>query len=265
MINWIGKPGEPTVSGAGPVAVNVVSQADLLADLDRRLAAGKGFTVATLNLDHVVKLRTQPNFMDAYTRHSHVTADGHPIVWLSKIAGRPVELVPGCELVEPLAAIAQRRRLSVAFVGSTETSLEGAARALRRKCPDLSIVAQISPPMGFDPLGQGADDIVAQLKAAGADMVFLALGAPKQEVFAAHASERLPGVGFLCIGAGLDFLSGEQVRAPRVFRIFAMEWLWRLASNPRRLARRYAACFGALPGLTIQALRCRFQAGEGAP
>lgn len=83
------------------------------------------------------------------------------------------------------------------------------------------------------------------------------MGAPKQERFAARAQKTLTETGFLSIGAGLDFISGAQVRAPKWVQAVAAEWLWRMLSNPRRLAARYAECILALPGLTVKALSAR--------
>ena len=255
-------------SGAGAVgrdgraiAVNVASRDELLADIEDRFAVGRGFSVATLNLDHVVKLRRLPAFRDAYEHHSHVTADGNPIVWLSRLAGQRVSLVPGSELVDPVADMAASMDVPVAFFGSTDASLAEAERVLTKRYPGLRVVARIAPPMGFDPAGAQADEAIEALKAAGARLVLLALGAPKQEVFAARAQEQLPQAGFLSIGAGLDFISGMQTRAPKLVRRLAGEWLWRLALNPVRLARRYGACILILPDLIWAALRSRAQQG----
>ena len=128
--------------------------------------------------------------------------------------------------------------------------------------PGLRITAKIAPPMGFDPYGPEADKALEALRASNAQLVFLALGAPKQEIFAARAQRSLPNVGFLSIGAGLDFIAGTQTRAPRWFRQRAMEWLWRALTDPRRLAKRYARCALLLPGLAWDALSRR---GEGFP
>jgi exopolysaccharide biosynthesis WecB/TagA/CpsF family protein len=113
--------------------------------------------------------------------------------------------------------------------------------------------------MGFDPEGAEADAAIEKLRESGARLVFLALGAPKQERFAARAQTALPETGFLSIGAGLDFISGAQKRAPAWVRAIAMEWLWRMSGDPRRLAGRYAACIVALPGLTFRAMAARRQ------
>ena len=244
--------------GGQPVTVNVPDTASLLDDLAARFEAREGFSIATINLDHVVKLARDPAFREAYAAHSHVTADGNPIVWLEKLAGRSdVSLVPGSELIAPVAALAAEKDVPVALFGATESSLKLAAEALEAQNPGLKVVATLAPPMGFDPASEAAGALIEEIGASGARLVFLALGAPKQERFAARAAAMLPEVGFMSIGAGLDFISGEQKRAPLWVRKIAAEWLWRLLSSPKRLAARYGACILALPGLTLRALKAR--------
>jgi len=239
------------------IRVNMPTRAALLAEVARRFAAGQGFALATINLDHLVKLRRDPVFAAAYAAQDLVVADGNPIVWLSRLARRPVELVPGSDLILPLAQGAASAGVTVALLGSTEPALTAAARALEARVPGLRVAACIAPPMGFDPDGPGADAVLETVRASGARLVFLALGAPKQERLAARGMAALPGVGFASIGAGLDFLAGRQTRAPAWVRAIAMEWLWRMLSNPRRLARRYAECALILPGQAVAALRQR--------
>ena len=233
------------------IAVNAPDRVRLLDDVRHRLRTGAGFAVATLNLDHLVKLGRVAGFREAYRRQDLVTADGNPIVWLSRLAGRPVSLVPGSDLVEPLSALAAEEGQPVALLGSTEEALREAARHLCAQFPALRIVACLAPGAGFDPAGAEADRMIAALGASGARLTFLALGAPKQEIFAARCREALPRAGFVSVGAGLDFLARAQRRAPLWARRCALEWLWRMLTNPRRLARRYAACALALPGLAL--------------
>lgn len=237
------------------IAVNMPTRAALLAEAARRFAAGEGFALATINLDHLVKLRRDPGFAAAYAAQDLVVADGNPIVWLSRLARRPVQLVPGSDLVLPLAQEAARVGVGVALVGSTEAALAAAAQALTARVPGLRIAARIAPPMGFDPSGPAAEALLAQVAESGAGLAFLALGAPKQEILAARGRVLAPGVGFASIGAGLDFLAGSQQRAPEWVRRIAMEWLWRMLSNPRRLARRYAECALILPAEAAAAVR----------
>lgn len=245
-------------TGNGEIAVNIATRHALEAEVTDRFASGRGFAMATLNLDHLVKLAVDPGFRAAYQKQDFVVADGNPIVWLARLARQPVSLLPGSDLVIPLAMWAAAAGQTVALVGSTEDSLRRAAEALKQAVPGLGVASTIAPPFGFDPEGLGADTILAEVAQSGAALCFIALGAPKQELFAARGRAVAPGVGFASIGAGLDFLSGSQVRAPLWVRKLALEWLWRLLSQPRRMFLRYAQCFHILPGHTIRALRQRF-------
>lgn len=252
-----------TEPGQGPITVTVPTRTALLGDLSRRFDAGEGFTVATLNLDHTVKLAQNPAFRAAYADQTHITADGNPIVWLSRLARQSdVTLVPGSELIDPVTALAAEKGIRVALFGATEASLQAAAKALEARYPGLVITKTLAPPMGFDPFGTAADEAIQQIKRSGARLVFLALGAPKQEIFAARAQAVLPEVGFLSIGAGLDFISGAQKRAPKWIRVLAAEWLWRMLGNPKRLAVRYGVCLLVLPGLTFRAMAARWRSGR---
>lgn len=244
--------------------VNFPTETALLADMENCLAQNRGFAVATLNLDHVVKLRRDPVFRAAYKAHSHVVADGNPIVWLAHLGGKPeVALVPGSELIAPVAALAARLGTPLAFLGSTEPVLHAAADRLCADHPGLTVATCLAPPYGFDPAGPAADQLLDEVAASGARICLLALGAPKQEVLAARGLARHPHLGFLSIGAGLDFIAGHQTRAPAWVRKIAMEWLWRMLSNPKRLARRYLECALILPSLTGAALAGRKAAGGG--
>ncbi|WP_149141840.1 WecB/TagA/CpsF family glycosyltransferase [Gemmobacter caeruleus] len=240
-----------------PVSVNVPHAAALLTAVKARLAAGEGFALATINLDHLVKLRTMPEFRHAYAAQDLVVADGNPIVWLSRLARRPVSLVPGSEMVLPLARVAAQCGVKVALIGSTEAALTAAAVSLQASLPKLSIARMIAPPMGFDPTGAEAAALLQGLERDGIGLAFLALGAPKQEILAARGREIAPHVGFASIGAGLDFLAGTQTRAPVWVQKIAMEWVWRMMTNPGRLAPRYWACFKLLPGEALKALGSR--------
>lgn len=239
------------------IEINVRTNNELFRILRERFRGRTGFALATLNLDHLTKLPGDNAFADAYHAHDLVVADGRPIVWLSQVARDPVELMPGSDLIIPLCRLASETGTKVALVGSTEAALAGAADRLREDVPNLDIALCHAPPYGFDPEGAQADDICDMLNQSGAGLCFIALGAPKQELFAAHARDRCPQVGFASIGAGLDFLSGHQIRAPLLMRKMALEWLWRTAQDPRRLIPRYAKCFAILPGLFWRALRQR--------
>lgn len=243
--------------GDQTVNVNVATQADLMAEIRRRWRAGQGFALATVNLDHLVKMNGSPDFARIYAAQDLVVADGRPIVWLSRLAGAQVNLLPGSDLVLPLGRQAAEAGARVALVGSTQAALDDAAHALEQAAPGIEIVQRTAPAARFDPAGAEADAILGQLAANRVQLCLLALGAPKQETLALRGRDRAPMVGFASIGAGLDFLGGHQVRAPKWMRRLALEWLWRATQSPRRLGPRYARSFAILPRQIIRALRQR--------
>lgn len=239
------------------VEVNIATRQALFQAVRERLRSRTGFAIATLNLDHLTKLPVDPAFLAAYRAHDLIVADGRPVVWLSQLARQPLELMPGSDMILPLCEICAETDTPIALIGSSDDALEGAAAALIAKSPGLKVSFLHAPPYGFDPKGQDADRILSDLSKSGAGLCFIALGAPKQELFAARGREVAPQVGFASIGAGLDFLSGHQVRAPRIMRMLALEWLWRALQSPRRMVPRYARCFAILPGLAVNAWRKR--------
>lgn len=239
------------------VRINCPDSRTLLAGVRERLAKGRGFALATLNVDHLQRLGEDRDFREAYGAHDLICADGNPIVWLAKLAGRPMRLAPGSDLVLPLAHVAAEKGLPIALIGSSAESLALAAQAMQRQVPGLNVGLTHAPGFPFDPTGPEADRIIEAIRRSGARLCFLALGAPRQEVFAIRARDALGNVGFASIGAGLDFLSGHQRRAPRLFRKARMEWVWRMLSDPKRLSGRYAKGFAVLPGHAAAALRQR--------
>lgn len=241
------------------VRINCPDSDSLLRQVRRNLSENQGFALATINVDHLQRLAEEPAFRRAYAAQDLVCADGNPIVWLSRLAARPVSLAPGSDLVLPLAAEAAAQGLPVGLIGSNDASLTLAARAMESRVPGLRVTLTHAPGFPFDPLGDEGAEIIARIRQSGARLCFLALGAPRQEIFAIRARDALGNVGFASIGAGLDFLSGHQRRAPKLMRQIKMEWLWRMLSNPRRLAARYAKGFTILPGHAAAAWRQRSQ------
>ncbi|RAI03456.1 hypothetical protein DLJ53_02810 [Acuticoccus sediminis] len=207
-------------------------------------------TVVTTNLDHVMKLRSDPLFRLCYEEADLVTADGMPFVWLAKHEGEPLkERVTGSDLVEPLVAAAAREGRSVFLFGSTMDRLHGAAKILKERYPQLEFRGAYAPPFGFERDPDLHAEVLEILRTARPDIVLVALGAPKQEVWSRAMSHAVRHGVFVCIGGALDFLSGEIRRAPPFMRRTGTEWLWRAFTEPRRLGPRYVKIIWALPSL----------------
>ncbi len=222
--------------------VNIASMADLIAQVRGLLARREGFSLFTLNLDHLVKLRDSPAFRDAYRRATLVSADGAPIVRLARRQGASLQRTTGADLIHPLCAMAAETQTPLYFFGSTAGQLAAAATVLRQHYPGLIIAGMESPPFGFDSMSAAADSAGARVAESGAGICLIALGAPKQELLADRWLQAHGTIGFCCIGAALDFIAGGQKRAPLIMQRAGLEWAWRLASHPGRLGARYARC-----------------------
>ncbi len=240
-----------TVEG---VPVNCEALLPTSARISRDCDRGSSFGVFTLNLDHVVKLRRNAEFRAAYRAARYVTADGLPIVWAGRLTGLNVGRVTGADLIEPLCAAAAKSGQPVFLFGGRFEALAGAARHLTAQCPALNIAGALAPEANFDPTSGQAVAYAHLIAESGAKICFVALGAPKQEVFTSVAVEVTQGVAFVCIGAGLDFLAGTQTRAPKLVQALGAEWLWRLLSNPGRMAKRYLECLLVLPSVLLPSL-----------
>ncbi|MCX7319485.1 MAG: WecB/TagA/CpsF family glycosyltransferase [Hyphomicrobiales bacterium] len=246
-----GSAGHLNVDG---VTINVASLSEAVTSIVVAAEQGESFSVCTLNLDHVVQLQQKPDFRAAYRRARFVTADGFPIVVLSRLLGVPIARTTGADLVEPLCEAAGAKGLPIFLFGSDDATLESSAAELMRRYPGLEVAGTFAPGRNFDAYSAEADEAIARIRASGAKLCFLALGAPKQEVFAARCLDELNGTGFLCIGASLDFIAGTQIRAPKFAQKTGMEWAWRMLNDPGRLGPRYARCAAAVPRLLASTL-----------
>lgn len=245
-----------------PALATIDGQDINLATLDQAISAtvgranaGAGFRLFTLNLDHLVKRREDAAFRAAYADADFISADGAPVAFLARRKSPGVERTTGADLVVPLCAAAARNDLPVALFGSNIATLEKSGAELTSRCPGLVIAHCEAPPYGFDPTSPAAEAAAARIAASGARIVFVALGAPKQELFAAHIKRHAPGLGMVCIGAALDFIAGTQKRAPALFQKTGLEWLWRLGTNPARMLKRYIASARMLVSLLLDRTR----------
>jgi exopolysaccharide biosynthesis WecB/TagA/CpsF family protein len=166
-------------------------------------------------------------------------------------------------LLEPLCAEASHHRLPVFLLGPKQSVINRAEARLRARMGPLDIAGSYAPGAKFDPESIDADIAIERIKQSGARICFLAIGAPRQEIFAARCLDRVPGVGFVCVGAAMDFIAGNQARAPQFFQNHGLEWVWRLSSNPRRLGLRYLQCAAVVPRLIADAIPQAITARRG--
>lgn len=236
------------------VRINLPSLGASVREALARAGRGQGFALFTLNLDHLVKLRNDPGFVRAYAQADLVSADGAPVVWLARREDASVERAAGADMVEPLCGGAAKAGLGVYVVGPGPAAQAAAIDTLKSRYVGLNIAGAETPMVPADLSAFDVAGLAGRINATGARLCFLCLGAPKQELLAAALKPLCPSVGFLCVGAALDFISSEAVRAPGWMQRSGLEWVWRLVGDPRRLGARYAQCAVLFSGLAVRAL-----------
>lgn len=200
--------------------------------------AGAGGAVYTPNVDHVVLARRNPRFREAYQSVSLSLADGQPIVWCSPLVGhRLPEKISGSDIVWPVLKRAGEKGLKVFLLGGREQAAREVA-AMAQKELGVNIVGIEDGMIPSDP-GPENDRICRRIREADTQVLLVALGAPKGEIWIHNARAQLGPAVALSIGATLDFIAGHVVRAPKWMQRAGLEWLFRLGQEPRRLARRY--------------------------
>ncbi|HMI88488.1 MAG TPA: WecB/TagA/CpsF family glycosyltransferase [Polyangiaceae bacterium] len=207
--------------------------------VDRLVTAGQGGTIFTPNIDHVVQVEHNLVFRDAYQKVSLSVVDGQLLLWASHLLGTPLpEKISGSDLMLPLARRAAERQWRVYLLGGGPGVADLAARELKKQF-DINIVGTDAPFVSAAGHPVDGPAVIDRIVEARPHLLFAAFGAPKQELFLHHAAPAIrPTVG-IGVGAGFDFIAGRVKRAPRWISQSGMEWLYRLAQEPRRLARRY--------------------------
>ncbi|MBM4361902.1 MAG: WecB/TagA/CpsF family glycosyltransferase [Deltaproteobacteria bacterium] len=219
--------------------------------------------VVTPNLDHSLRLADDPHFRAAYAGASLSIADGWPVVAASRVFGPALpERVTGSDLVPRVFELADPAQpLRVFLLGAAPGVGLRAASRLRERYPGVRVVGVEAPEPGFEHDPAENARLIRGIRAAGTELLVVGLGAPKQELWsAAHAGSLGRGVG-VCVGATIDFLAGERRRAPPLLRGLGVEWLHRLASEPRRLGPRYARNALGLPRLIAREWQLRISGG----
>ncbi|MEM7682870.1 MAG: WecB/TagA/CpsF family glycosyltransferase [Planctomycetota bacterium] len=227
----------------GAVRFDPATEAGLVQHLESAMSAGRGGWMITSNLDHVRRAGRDPEFAAMLDEADLVTADGMPVVWASRLSGFPApERVAGSSITPKLCAAAARAGRAVYLLGGAPGVAEKAAEALRDQTPGLEIAGVECPPMGFDQNPAEVSAIGQRVGASipgGPGLVLVALGSPKQERLIRAIRAQCPGAWWVGVGITLSFLVGDVRRAPGWMQRLGLEWVHRLAQEPRRLFRRY--------------------------
>lgn len=220
--------------------IDVVRQVDVLSHIATALDHDCGGWVITPNLDQLRLYCKHPELHPLYDEATLILADGMPLVWASKIAGRPLpERVAGSSLVLPLCALAAETGHRVFLLGGNPGAADAAAEKLKELNPALRIAGTYCPEVGFEKDPAKLAHIREAILAAHPDVILVGLGFPKQEKLIRELRRAYPRAWYLGIGISFSFICGEVRRAPLWMQRCGLEWLHRMMQEPGRLFKRY--------------------------
>ena len=224
------------------VPVSAIDMAQALAHIDlltRQKRDELGSYVCVRDVNGVIECQRDPRLRTIHEQAALVTPDGMPMVWLGKRAGFDhIDRVYGPDLMLAVCAVSEERGYRHFLYGGGEGVVGLLRDRLERRFDGLAIVGANTPP--FRPLTSAERRAAAaEINASGADIVWVGLGSPKQEHWMAEMAPLLPGKVLIGVGAAFDFHAGLKRQAPRWIQRSGMEWAFRLATEPRRLWRRY--------------------------
>jgi N-acetylglucosaminyldiphosphoundecaprenol N-acetyl-beta-D-mannosaminyltransferase len=224
------------------IPVDNLNLAETLDRLEEFVIAGrankKGYQVATVNADFVVRAARDPELRTILQEADLATADGMPLVWAARLLGASLKgRVAGSDFVPAFIERAANKDFSVFLLGAKPQVAAKAAQNLQERFPGLKIAGVISPPVSS--ILEMNSSIIDEIKAAKPDVLLVAFGNPKQEKWISMYGRQLQVPVMIGVGGTLDFIAGNLRRAPEWMQRSGLEWLFRLLQEPRRLWRRY--------------------------
>lgn len=238
------------------IKVDRVGMSETIARIEKFITDGIPRIVITPNVDHLIKARKDSDFKRIYDSADLSVPDGVPLLWAAKFLGTPlVERVNGTDLFEALCARAAGTGYRIFFLGAAPGIAAAAAKTLERRHPGLQVVGTYSPPFDFLESAAENQKIEDLIRAARPDILFVGLGAPKQEKWIARHRHRLLVPVSIGIGASFEYVAGCTARAPYWMQRTGLEWLYRIVENPGRYWRRYAEDMAFFPLVFAQRLK----------
>lgn len=222
------------------VNIDNLSLSEVLSRVDLLVRARVPSYIITPNVDHIVKWQKDDEFKEIYDRAALVLADGVPLLWAGHFLGTPiVEKVSGSDLLPQICEQSASKGYRLFFLGGRPGAADLAAKKLCQKFPGLQIAGTYCPPYGFEKDQKENDKIIGLIRAAKPDILFVGLGAPKQEKWIYRFYQVYQAPVSIGIGVTFEYISGMVRRAPVWMQKAGMEWSWRILMEPGRLWKRY--------------------------
>jgi N-acetylglucosaminyldiphosphoundecaprenol N-acetyl-beta-D-mannosaminyltransferase len=242
-----GAPGWTNVLGVRVSAVNLSTATRLI---EKSIEEGRKEYVCVRDAHGIVRCQKDPELRAIHNRAFLVTPDGMPLVWALKHDGHlHSDRVYGPDLMLSVFEAGLSSNFRHFVYGATATTLARLQARLLARFPQAQIVGTYAPP--FHPLSpQEEADVAERINRSGAQIIWVGLSSPKQELWMAHMRDRLDAPMLIGVGAAVDFHAGRKPQAPRIIQTSGFEWAFRLLCEPRRLWRRYAVVVPTFLSLT---------------
>lgn len=204
-------------------------------------AGGDPVFIVTPNAHHVSMLQSSAEFREAYRSAWLCLADGVSVLWAARLLRSPLpEKVSGSDLFPAVCKAAAGTGIGIFLMGGRPGAAETAARVLQERYPGLEIAGTYCPPLGFEHDAVESARAVEAIRSAAPGVLFVGLGAPKQELWMYRNRHQIGVPVSIGVGVSFEFVAGMVRRAPKWMRRSGLEWFYRLVSEPRRLWKRYA-------------------------
>lgn len=231
------------------IEIDNITMSEALDRIDELIRGDRNAYVVTPNVDHLLQVEHDVRMRKIYDEADLILTDGKPLMWFAKWFGAPVrEKISGSDLFPALCGRAALKGYRMFFLGAAEGVAREAARRLTARFPGLTVAGTYSPPYGFEKDAEETDRIIDMIRGARPDILIVALGCPKQELFMHAYRDRLCVPVSLGLGASIDFEAGTLKRAPRWMSEHGLEWMYRMYREPRKISKRvFRDAFGIIP------------------
>ncbi len=220
--------------------INNVTMPETIAAIEQMIEADKKSYVVAINVDVVMKIEEDSYLKKVVDNADMVLVDGKPLVWISKLHGKPLKAkISGSDLVPLLCEVAAEKGYKIFIIGGKDGIAEQAKEKLENRLPKIKIVGTYAPPFGFEKNESELDKINQMISEAHPDLLIACFGCPKQEKWIYENIEKYNAKVSVCAGATVDFLAGNVKRAPRWMSDHGLEWFYRFTLEPKRMFKRY--------------------------
>ncbi len=228
------------------VPIHRLTKQQVLEKIEAYIGSGQPHQIATVNNEFIVEAQHNHLFKEVLTLADIAIADSTGVVLAAKLQGVTLVRIPGADLVQDLARHATQKDYSLYLLGGANGVAQTAAKKLTEKFPGLKIVgAEEGVTDKVDVLSKPPQEqvglIIERIRQAKPDILLVAFGAPKQDLFIEAHKAELGVPVMMGVGGTLDFLAGKAKRAPKLLRSLGLEWLWRLIREPKRFKRIWRA------------------------